>query len=286
MRYKVAAVQMDSGENREENLYYMEGAIRRAAKNGADLVSFPETCEYIGKDRKGNASEIPGELTDRLCDMARQSNVMLHIGSVTEKNLFTTPYNTGLLIERDGKLLARYRKLHMYDVDVSDQVRMRESDVVSKGKDVVLADTEFGRMGLSICYDLRFPELYRVMARAGASVIFVPASFTYETGKAHWEPLLKARAIENTCYIVAAAQCGDKPKWKVFGNSMVIDPWGEVIARAGEDDPEIIYAEIDREKIREIRNKVPSLASVREDVYRLDARIRIYSEDNRTDMFD
>ena len=173
-----------------------------------------------------------------------------------------------MLFSPEGRCVAAYRKLHMFDVNVEDGPSYRESDEIIPGATVCLADTDLGRLGLSICYDLRFPQLYRLMADNGAEVLIVSANFTDSTGEAHWEPLLRARAIENTCYVLACGQCGQKPAFKAHGHSMVIDPWGRILAEAGEKE-EILYADISSEVLKKTRKQIPCLQNQREDLYQL-----------------
>src|SRR5699024_10288044 len=165
--------------------------------------------------------------------------------------------------------IAKYRKIHLYDAEIGDKVSEKESDFVEAGNDIVTAETEFGRVGLTICYDVRFPELFRSLTLKGAKLIFVPASFPYYTGSSHWEVLLRARAIENQCYIVAAAQVGvANPDRILYGNSMIIDPWGTVIARANVNE-DIVIAELDDVYLNELRKNLPNLQNRRPDTYDL-----------------
>ena len=176
--------------------------------------------------------------------------------------------NTSVLISPQGTILASYRKMHMFDITLTDGTPFRESDRVKPGDTIVTAGTELGVFGLSVCYDVRFPELYRLMALRGAQVIFVPASFTMPTGKDHWEVLLRARAIENGCYIVAAGQIGTKPAYAAYGNSLVADPWGTVVARA-RDEEGLVFAEIDLDYLERVRRQIPSLENRRTDCYEI-----------------
>lgn len=264
---KVALVQMDSRSNREKNLKTMENRIREAARKGAGLVVFPETVEYIGPDMSGHSSAVPGEITEKFSRMARENGVWLHAGSITEK-CGERSCNLSMMFSPEGRCTARYRKLHMFDVEVEDGPSYRESENISRGEQVCLADTDIGRIGLSICYDLRFPQLYRLMADNGAEILLVSANFTAPTGEAHWETLLRARAIENTCYVLACGQCGQKDAFAAYGHSMVIDPWGRILARAGEQE-EIIYAELSADVLEKTRKQIPCLRNQREDLYQL-----------------
>lgn len=264
---KVALVQMDTQSDREENLRKMGERIREAVGNGAGLVVFPETVEYIGPRLAEHASDVPGDITARFSSYARENGVWLHAGSITEKSE-KKPRNLSMLFSPDGRCRAEYRKLHMFDVEVEDGPCYQESKGIAAGDQVCLADTEFGRLGLSICYDLRFPQLYRLMADHGAEILIVSANFTDPTGEAHWEPLLRARAIENTCYVLACGQCGQKKAFKAHGHSMVINPWGRVLASAG-DREEIIYAQLSQEVLANTRKQIPCLKNQRDDLYQL-----------------
>jgi predicted amidohydrolase len=177
-------------------------------------------------------------------------------------------FNTTVMLDPSGGVIAKYRKLHTFDVTLTDGTVCNESARVRPGSEIVTVDSELGRLGFSICYDIRFPELFRLLAMDGAQVIFAPANFTLPTGKDHWEPILRTRAIENGCYIVAPAQIGKKPNFTAFGNSMVVDPWGTVIARS-KDEPGVTIAEIDPDFQDKIRAQIPSLKNRRSDVYEL-----------------
>lgn len=263
----VALVQMDTQSDKEENLRNMEARVREAAEKGAGLVVFPETVEYIGPNLTGHACEVPGEITERFSRMARANSVWLHAGSITEKGEKKSR-NLSMVFSPEGRCVAEYRKLHMFDVAVEDGPCYRESKNITPGDTVSLADTDFGRVGLSICYDLRFPQLYRLMADRGAEILIVSANFTDPTGEAHWEPLLRARAIENTCYVLACGQCGQKKAFKAHGHSMVVDPWGRIAAEAGEGE-EILYARLSADILEKTRQQIPCLENQREDLYQL-----------------
>lgn len=267
--YTLALVQMDTQNNKTENLERASEWIAEAAAQGAKLVCFPEVMNLIGRNvgEGGGKETIPGYTTDLLCQKAKEHRVYIHGGSISEKrDGETRSSNTSVLISPDGEILAKYSKLHMFDITLADGTPYRESDKVQSGSEIVTVETELGVFGMSICYDLRFPELYRLMALRGAQVLFVPASFTMPTGKDHWEPLLRARAIENGCYVVAAGQIGTKPAYTAYGNSLVADPWGTVIARA-KDKAGITYAEIDLDYLDQVRSQIPSLKNRRTDRY-------------------
>lgn len=268
--FRIAAVQMDSGAVRRTNIEEAFDCIDDAAAAGADVICFPEHMDVLPSlPAPDDIDTVPGHLTRLIAEKAREHQVYIHAGSLYEQvGPGNRSANTSMVIAPDGQVIASYRKLHMFDVLLPDGTQVRESDEVVPGDGIVTVRTEFGTWGLAICYDLRFGELFRLLALEGAQVIFVPANFTDPTGQAHWEPLLRARAIENGCYIVAADQCGDKPRFKAHGHSLVIDPWGQVLAEAG-DGPEIIFADIDLGYVEEVRSKLPSLMNRRTDVYHL-----------------
>lgn len=266
-KFKVALIQLNSTDNVKENLKNITSLVKEASKN-ADLVILPEHSDGIGKNDNDFAHEIPGEISDYFSNLAKENNVYLHCGSVAEKGVENKPYNTSILFNRQGEILAKYSKLHLFDVDLPDGTGCRESSTATAGNEIVVAGTELCNIGLSICYDIRFPELYRSMALMGADVIVVSANFTAPTGKAHWRSLLRARAIENGCYIIAVNQCGQKPQFEAYGHTMFIDPWGEVLGEL-ENQVGILYGEIDLDKIKETREKIPSLQNRRKDIYKL-----------------
>ncbi len=270
-KFLVGVVQLDTQANKKENLERVCGYIDEAAGRGAKLIALPENIHYIGLNsiEEGVPESIPGQTTDMLAKKAKEHGVYLHGGSMAElipgEKKF---YNTNVMFDPSGAIIAKYRKLHTFDVTMPDGSQLRESDKVKPGSDIVTVDTELGTLGFSICYDIRFPELYRLLALAGARIIFTPANFTLPTGKDHWEAILRTRAIENGCYVVAPAQIGKKPKFTAFGNSMVIDPWGTVIARSKEA-PGVTIAEIDLDFQDKIREQLPSLKNRRADAYEL-----------------
>ncbi len=268
-KYKIAAVQLDSGSDKMENLRAAEKYLDEAAGQGARLVCFPEDMNLVGKNtgKGGNAEEIPGMTAEFLRRKAREYGIYVHGGSFRKVIPGDSRcYNTSVLIRPDGEIAGEYHKIHTFDVTLPDGTVSRESKQIRPGEQVVTVDTELGCLGFAVCYDVRFPELFRAMALRGAQVIFVPANFTDATGKDHWEVLLRSRAIENGCYIVAPDQCGRKPAYQAHGNTMVIDPWGTVTARAARE-PGVIYGEIDLEFLEEVRGRIPSLANCREDIF-------------------
>lgn len=278
MKYRIALAQMNSDGNVEVNLKKMEKMTAEAAAGGADLIAFPENAEYIGTDYPGNAQDVPGPVTKCMGRWAQKYGIYLHCGSITRKKQNGMPWNTSLLFNRSGDIIGKYSKIHMFDISIDAGPSYRESDETTPGDEIVICDTKLGCFGMAICYDMRFPEIFRLMAQQGAQVIFVPADFTMTTGKDHWMPLLRSRAIENTCYIAAPGQIGQKPEFTAYGKSMVIDPWGDVISMAS-DEEQVIFADINTEFIEKIRRQVPSLKNIRGDVYSLTSEhLKVYRE--------
>jgi predicted amidohydrolase len=265
-RYLAAVVQLGSGPERERNLSRIAEFVREAATRGARLVVLPEVVSWRGpRDAEpAHVEPIPGPTSEAMATLARTHPIVLCAGSWLEES--PTPgraFNTTCVFGPDGTLLARYRKIHLFDVDIPGHVAVQESETRTPGADPVVVSTRLGTLGLSICYDPRFPELYRRLAHAGAELLLVPSAFTFPTGAAHWEVLLRARAIENQCYVLAANQTGRSPHgFADYGNSLLVDPWGVVMARAG-DGEGVVVAEIDRERLRRIRRELPSLANAR-----------------------
>ena len=263
----VAAVQMTSTSDREANLRKAEELLYRGVDEGARLLSLPENFSFMGEDEseKLELAETSegGPATDFLKDFARLNKVWIVGGSIPIKAGKGKVFNRSLLIDDQGDIVASYDKIHLFDVDIAGGESHKESRTVSPGDKLVSHKTPFGGVGLSICYDLRFPELYRELGIKGAMMIFVPAAFTSRTGEAHWEVLLRARAIENQVYIIAPAQVGIHNKnRRTFGNSMIIGPWGKVIARAP-DEETVIIAEIDFDYLGSVRQSIPCLSHKR-----------------------
>jgi len=269
-RLRVAAVQMNSRDEKAANLETALGLIDRAAAAGARLVALPEVWPYLGPDagNRANAEPIPGPTIDRLADRARRHGVYLHAGSIHEVRPDDPRlFNTTVVIDPDGDIVARYRKIHMFDVVLDGVADYEESATVSPGDELVVLDVDGTAVGLAICYDLRFPELFRILALRGAEVILLPAAFTLTTGKDHWETLIRARAIENGVFMVAPAQIGQHPpgNW-CYGRSLIVDPWGTVLATAP-DVETVITADLDRALLRQVRRQIPSLANRQPDRY-------------------
>jgi len=262
MKFVAAAVQMLASDNKVNNLAEAERWVRQSVSLGAHLVALPEVFIWRGnkKIEREFAETIPGPTANHLAGLARDLKIFLLGGSILEAIAGSTKaYNTSLLFDPAGNLIAAYRKIHLFDVDLANGVSLRESETRSPGRDVVIVQTELGTMGLSVCYDLRFPELYRALADKGAHLMFVPSAFTALTGQAHWETLLRARAIENQTYIIAADQFGKSAKsFECHGHSMIVDPWGTVLAELP-DGPGVITAEIDLDHLAKVRAELPAL---------------------------
>ncbi|MEI3611893.1 carbon-nitrogen hydrolase family protein [Pseudogracilibacillus sp. SO30301A] len=266
---KVAAIQLNPQDNKEENILSALQYVREAANNGAEFIVLPEYVDFMGEESKKVmlGETIPGPTSNAFASVAKEYNIYLLCGSILEKADDKRVYNSSMLINGNGEIIATYRKLHLYDAIFEGRYTIKESDTIKPGKDVVTADTDFGTVGMTICYDIRFPELFRSLALRGSKVIFVPAAFPLYTGAHHWEILLRARAIENQCYIVAAGQFGIAPPDHVeFGNSMIIDPWGTVLARAPEKEA-IIIENLDLGYIDQVRGKIPCFNHRRPSVY-------------------
>lgn len=261
--FTIAAVQMNSQPDLDSNLDQAYGFIKEAAGKGAELIGLPENFAYLGNlDARLEESErIAVQAEKFLAEAARAFEVHLLGGSYPVLSASGKVFNRSTLIAPDGSTLASYDKIHLFDVDLEAGESYRESDYVQPGEnEPVSIDVEnLGNIGLSVCYDLRFPELYRVLSKNGAELLTVPSAFTRTTGKDHWHPLLKARAIENTCFVLAPAQTGLHGKnRKTYGHSLILDPWGTVLADAGEETG-VVVAKCNPHRLDEVRRSIPSL---------------------------
>jgi len=261
---RVAVIQMNSCNDKALNLRAARAlALHAVKREHADLIAFPETFAFTGgsvEDRRASAETFPdGEAYTFLREFARAHGVWVHGGSLFERD-GERVYNTTVVFDRNGREVARYRKMHLFDVTTPDGRSYRESDVVERGSEVVTYEAEGITVGCTICYDLRFAELFLELARRGAELIFVPAAFTRETGRDHWEVLLRARAIETQCYVAAPAQWGPFPTpqgtaW-TYGRSMIVGPWGQVLAQV-QDGTGVASVELDLDYLRRVRELVP-----------------------------
>lgn len=260
---RVALCQSNCREDVAANERQIFDLLDVAGSSGVDLAALPEVwpCQGSAQQVRAAAEALDGPRVQRLAEVALRNRMWIHGGSVLELD-GDRVFNTSVLFDRAGRLVTTYRKIHLFDADPPGGVPSRESFVFAPGDEVVTADTEFGRVGLTICYDVRFPELFRQLVVGGATIVFVPAAFRFETGKDHWDVLLRARAIEDQAFVVAAAQWGT---WgppgrerRNYGNSMVVDPWGRVVARAN-DGVGVTVAELDLAEIAGVRASLPAL---------------------------
>lgn len=267
---KVAALQLCASDDPVANLAHTLSMVQQASEAGAQFIATPEVTNCVSSSRRRQNKVLALQENDQtlaaMCTAAARFGVWISVGSLALKlpddDRFT---NRSFMIDPSGQIVAQYDKIHMFDVTLSETEQYRESDGYRAGDHAVIADTAFGRIGMTICYDIRFPHLYRGLAKSGASILLIPAAFAQPTGRAHWEVLLRARAIETGCYVIAAAQTGEhqtsqrRPR-KTYGHSMIVSPWGEIMADAGEDQG-IIYADLDLSLVESTRARVPSILS-------------------------
>ena len=261
--FRVGLIQMRSGRTPQANIDAAAKLIGEAKTGGADYVQTPEMTNIMEASReKLFAAIVPEENDATLAtfrELARALGIFVHVGSLAVKASADKAVNRSFLIDRRGDIAARYDKIHMFDVDLKGGESYRESRSYRPGELAVLSDLPWGRLGLTICYDLRFPALYRALAEAGATFLAIPSAFTRQTGEAHWHVLMRARAIENGSFVFAAAQGGDHENGRAtFGHSLVVDPWGRVIAEGG-TEPGVVFADIDPAEVATARARVPSL---------------------------
>lgn len=262
-KFKVGCLQFCADNDLEANLKQAEILTRQTHEAGADLICLPEYFAAIEVD---DQTTLEKALTEEqhpalqlFRSLAKELSVWIQIGSLPIRVSESQVNNRAFLINSSGEIVARYNKIHLFDVTLNDGESYKESDAVMPGTEAVVAKTPWGKLGMSVCYDVRFSDQYKSMAKAGAEFITVPAAFTQTTGEAHWHTLLRARAIETGCYVFAAGQCGIRHTGRAtYGHSLIIDPWGVILADAGEDDG-FVVAEIDPVKISEVREMVPSL---------------------------
>ena len=271
MKFLLAMLQIDTQEDKRMNLDKISNLIDEAVQKGAQVIALPEVSTYIGAGAADHAEVLgEGDSFELFSKKAKEHQIWIHGGSIYCQNPQDEkrPLNTSLIVSPQGELVASYDKIHLFDVEISKGPSVKESDRISKGSRLVTVATDYGTWGLSICYDLRFPELFRLLALEGAEILFLPANFTTITGKDHWETLLRARAIENCCYVVATGQIGMKPKFRAYGRSMVIDPWGNILAQAP-DKEGVTLVEIDLDDVAKYREQLYPLFNRRADLYEL-----------------
>jgi predicted amidohydrolase len=262
-KFHAALLQMRSGRSVDANIEAVRKLAREAKAGGADYVQTPELTNVMEANRKALLPSLVEEERDpslaAFRELARELKIHFHVGSLAVKVTPEKAANRSLLIDPTGEIIARYDKIHLFDVELAGGESYRESNTYRPGESAVLADLPCGRLGLTICYDLRFPSLYRALAEAGADFLAIPAAFTKQTGEAHWHVLMRARAIETGSYVLAAAQGGHHENGRdTFGHSVIVDPWGKIIAEGG-IEPGVIMAEIDPARVAEARQRIPSL---------------------------
>lgn len=265
---RVACVQMRSGRDPAENLKTAESLVREAAGRGAAYIQTPEMSNLLERSRDDLMAKIETEADDaflaRMRLVAADLDIHLHLGSIALRRLDGKVANRGFLIAPDGGIVGAYDKIHMFDVDLPNGESWRESATYTPGTEAVLAEAAGLRIGMAVCYDVRFPSLFRAYGQAGADVITAPAAFTRQTGEAHWHVLQRARAIENGCYMISAAQGGRHEDGReTFGHSIVVGPWGDILAEAAGDEPGVILADIDTAEVAAARARIPALRNDR-----------------------
>ncbi len=263
MHLRTAAIQLNSQDHPDENIATVAQWLDRAGDERAEFAALPELWTYRGpyKGYDKAAQTLSGAAITMLREKARKHNMMINGGSIIERHpqLEGKSYNTSVLINHDGEIVAVYRKIHLFDVDLANGEKHHESERIVPGEQIVTAEIDGITFGMAVCYDLRFPELFRALKLQGAQILLLPAAFTLHTGRDHWEILVRARAIENQCYVVAAGQVGTYPPGQQsFGRSMIVDPWGLVLVQA-QDRPGVIVADIDLEQIERVQRQIPCL---------------------------
>ena len=266
---KLALCQMNVLDDKEENLKKASFMINQSIAEKADFIVLPEmfNCPYSNdKFIEYQEEENDSPTLDLISSLASKNNVYILAGSIPEKE-DDKLFNTSYLFDRQGKIIAKHRKMHLFDIDVKDKITFKESDVLTAGNDFTIADTEFGKIGIGICYDVRFPELARIMVENDALILFYPGAFNMTTGPAHWELLFKSRALDNQVFCVGVAPAlNEIASYHSYGHSIITNPWGEVIVQASEKE-ELIISEIDLSEIKKVREELPLLKNKRKDLY-------------------
>jgi len=271
MKMKIAQLQSKVHDDREKSAEEMRRAVLTAAETGADVVTLPEmfACPYAAENFPLYAEEEGGPLWRACSETAKEAHVYLQAGSMPEKDGAGRVYNTAYVFDRAGRRIAKHRKMHLFDINVAGGQVFKESDTLSAGNEVTVFATEFGVMGLCICYDFRFPELARLMTEEGAKVIFVPAAFNMTTGPAHWELMFRSRAVDNQVFAVGTAPARDETAgYTSWGHSLAVSPWGEVIGQLDEGEGRLV-TEFDLDRVEQVREQLPLLRHRRKDLYTL-----------------
>ena len=269
VKIKLALCQMNVIDDKKANLDEASSMIARSMEKNADFIILPEmfNCPYSNDKFIEYGEEEHESITlNTIAELARENDVYILAGSIPERENDKL-YNTSYLFDKTGKIIAKHRKMHLFDIDVKDKITFKESDVLTAGDDFTVADTKFGKVGVGICYDVRFVELARIMTENGASILFYPGAFNQTTGPAHWELLFRSRALDNQVFCVGVAPALDEDaSYHSYGHSIVTNPWGEVITQAGEKE-ELIICEIDLSEIKKVREELPVLKNKRKDLY-------------------
>lgn len=266
MKFKIGLIQMDVGADLDKNLRKAKGLVERAARRGANIVCLPELFHYMGPFKKfrGAAETGSGPSISLMRGLARKYKIHIVAGSILEKCGGRKPRNTCFAISPAGRIICRYSKMHLFDINIPGKIRMEESKAMSPGRQATIVKTKFGTLGFAICNDLRYPELFRRMVMAGAEIIFVMAAFTKFTGRDHWLALNRVRAIENQCYIVAVNQSGKSASGiRFFGSSIAVDPWGRIIAEGPPRGDAVILCDVDLGLAMRLRRHLPALGKIR-----------------------
>ncbi|XP_055267669.1 omega-amidase NIT2 isoform X3 [Moschus berezovskii] len=271
--FRLALIQLQVSPIKSENLARACGLIREASKQGAQIVSLPEcfNSPYGTKYFPEYAEKIPGDSTQKLSEVAKECNIYVIGGSIPEEDAGKL-YNTCAVFGPDGTLLVKHRKLHLFDIDVPGKITFQESETLSPGDSFSVFDTPYCRVGLGICYDIRFAELAQIYAHRGCQLLVYPGAFNMTTGPAHWELLQRGRAVDNQVYVATASPARDeKASYIAWGHSTVVSPWGEVLAKAGAEET-VVYADVDLKKLAEIRQQIPIFSQKRSDLYAVEAK--------------
>lgn len=268
--FNIALCQMKIGDDKKLNMKKAEEMMEVSYLKGADVVVLPEmfNCPYDNSYFKQFAEEFnSGETVRMLSNAAKKYSLYIVGGSIPEKDLQGNIYNTCFAFNRNGECIGRHRKMHLFDIDVKNKIRFKESDTLKAGDAITVIDTEFCKIGIAICYDIRFPELFRIMALEGAKMVIVPAAFNMTTGPMHWETLFKSRSIDNEIYTIGVSPCRDyNNSYIAYGNSLIVSPWGEIQGKLDEKE-DILFQSIDLSKIDDVREAIPVFKHRRSDIY-------------------
>ena len=266
----VGLCQMMVTDDKRENILKARDMVISSVNSGANLVVLPEmfNCPYDNKEFSKYAESYPeGETIAALSKLAIENNIILIGGSIPERDGDGRIYNTSFIFNKKGEIIGRHRKIHLFDIDIKDKITFKESDILEYGRDITIVDTEFGKIGVAICYDIRFPEIMRIMALEGVKVIIVPAAFNMTTGPAHWETLFKSRALDNQVYMIGCAPArNENASYTSYGNSIITSPWGEIIGKLGSKE-DIMIMDLDFKELERIREELPLLKHRRVDLY-------------------